>query len=66
MKNALYVQQYDKGTSWSEVTPNSKKIKPVALAIVELCKFEGISQFNLKACLGLVLPNQYCPIVIVT
>jgi len=33
-----------KGTSWAEVTPNSKKIKPVALAIVELRKSEGIRQ----------------------
>jgi len=33
-----------KGTSWVEATSNSKKIKPVALAIVELCKSEGISQ----------------------
>jgi len=35
-KNALYVQQYGKGTSWAEVKLNSKKIKPVTLAIVEL------------------------------
>jgi len=33
-----------KGTSWAEVTSNSEKIKPVALAIVELCLSEGISQ----------------------
>jgi len=25
MKNALYVQQYGKGTSWAEATLNSKK-----------------------------------------
>ena len=62
-----------------------KKIKPVALAIIELRLSEGISQsvtqvvsqskyiflkfcnnllkafqVDLKACLGLVLPNQYC------
>jgi len=33
-----------KGTSWAKVMSNSKKIKPVALAIVELCESEGISQ----------------------
>jgi len=32
-----------KGTSQAEVTLNSKKIKPVALAIVKLHKSEGIS-----------------------
>jgi len=39
MKNALYVQRYGKRhlSGW-----NSKKVKPVALAIVELCKSEGI------------------------
>jgi len=31
-----------KGTSWAEVTLNSEKIKPVALAIVELRESEGI------------------------
>ena len=81
-----------KGTSWDEVMLNSEKIKPVALAVIELCLSEGISQsvtqsvtrkfclinsllkfhinllkvfrVNLKACLGLVLPNQYCFIVV--
>jgi len=33
-----------KVTSWAEVTLNSEKIKPVALAIVELCESEGIRQ----------------------
>jgi len=33
-----------KGTSWAEATPNSEKIKPVALAIIELCWSEGIRQ----------------------
>jgi len=41
MKNALHVQWYGKSTSRAEVMLNSKKIKPVALAIVE---FEGIRQ----------------------
>jgi len=31
-----------KGTSWTEATSNNKKIKPVALAIVELRESEGI------------------------
>jgi len=33
-----------KGTSWAEVTLNSEKIKPITLAVVELCESEGISQ----------------------
>jgi len=33
-----------KGTSWAEATLNSEKIKPVALATVELCESEGIRQ----------------------
>ena len=33
-----------KGTSWDEVTSNSEKIKPVALAVIELCLSEDISQ----------------------
>jgi len=33
-----------KGTSWAEATLNSEKIKPVALAIVELHESEGIRQ----------------------
>jgi len=31
-----------KGTSWAEAMPSSKKIKPVSLAIVELCWSEHI------------------------
>jgi len=31
-----------KGTSWAEATSNSEKIKPVALAILELRWSEGI------------------------
>jgi len=33
-----------KGTSWAEATSNSEKIRPVALAIVELRESEGIRQ----------------------
>jgi len=33
-----------KGTSWAEAMSNSEKIKPVALAIVELHESEGIRQ----------------------
>jgi len=32
-----------KGTSWAEAMSNSEKIKPVALAIIELRWSEGIS-----------------------
>ena len=81
------------GTSWAEATLNSKKIKLIVFAVIELHLSEGISQsvsqsvrqsvensvnfffkicsnllkafqVDLKACLGLVLPNQYCLIVI--
>jgi len=34
----------EKGTSQAEATSNSEKIKPVALAIVELRESEGIKQ----------------------
>ena len=44
MKNALYILRYAKGTSWAEVTSNSEKIKPVALAIIKLHLSEGINQ----------------------
>jgi len=33
-----------KGTSWAKVTWSREKIKPVALAIDELCWSEGIRQ----------------------
>jgi len=33
-----------KGTSWAEATLNGEKIKPVALAIVELRESEDIRQ----------------------
>jgi len=33
-----------KGTSWAEVTSNSEKMKPVALAIVQFHESEGIRQ----------------------
>jgi len=33
-----------KGTSWAEAMSNSEKIKPIALAIVELQESEDISQ----------------------
>jgi len=32
------------GTSWVEVTLNSEKINPVALAVIKLCWSEGIRQ----------------------
>ena len=33
-----------KGTSWAEATSNGEKIKPVALAVIELRLSEGVSQ----------------------
>jgi len=44
MNNALMYSAMTKGTSRAEAMSKSKKVKPVALAIVELCKSEGISQ----------------------
>jgi len=44
MKNALMFSGMAKGTSWAKTTLNSKKIKPVALLIVELRESEGIRQ----------------------
>ena len=47
MKNALYVLQHasmPKGTSRAEAMSNSEKIKPTALAVIELRLSEGISQ----------------------
>ena len=41
MKNALYMP---KGTCRAEATSNTEKIKPVALAVIELRLSEGISQ----------------------
>jgi len=40
-KNALYAQRHGKRYPWAEVRLNSEKIKPVALAIFELCTSEG-------------------------
>jgi len=45
MKNALHVLRYAKRrlTSQAEAMSNSEKIKPTALAVIELCWSEGIS-----------------------
>ena len=37
MKNALYILQCVKGTSQAKVTSNNAKIKPIALAVINLC-----------------------------
>ena len=37
-----------KGMSWDEVTSNNEKIKPVALAIIELYFPEGIKQASMS------------------
>jgi len=42
VKNALHVLRYTKSTSRDEVTLNSEKIKPVALAVIELRWSEDI------------------------
>ena len=44
MMRALYVLRMSKGTSRDEATLNSEKIKPIALAVIELCLPEGIRQ----------------------
>ena len=65
MKHLLYVLRYAQGTFWAEVTLNSEKIKPVALAVIELLLKIMCSnlleafQVVLKALFGLVIPNQY-------
>ena len=41
---ALYVLCIPKGTCWAEATSNSEKMKPVALANIELHLSEGIRQ----------------------
>ena len=47
MKNALYVLWYAKRHLLGG-SDNSEKIKPVALAIIELCLSEGIRQSSIK------------------
>ena len=52
MMCALYVLQYaymPQGTSQDEATSNSEKIKPIALAIIELCLPQGIRQAGRQA-----------------
>jgi len=44
MKMHCMYNNMSKGTSRAEATLNSEKIKPVALAIVELHKSDGIRQ----------------------
>ena len=39
MKNSLYIP---KGTCWAEATSKSEKIKPVALAVIELHLSEAV------------------------
>jgi len=54
MKNALHVQRYGKWRLLAEATLNSEKIKPEALAIVELRESEGIRQAGRQAVSQLV------------
>jgi len=44
MKNVLCIQYFGvpKGTSKDKATSNNKKIKPIALAVIELCLSEDI------------------------
>ena len=44
MKKALYVLWFAKRHLSAEVTSNSEKIKPIALAVFKLCFSEGINQ----------------------
>ena len=48
-----------KGTSRAEATSDSEKIKPVALAIIELCLPEGISQL-LTYLLSQSVSRKFC------
>jgi len=38
-----------KGTSWAEATLNGKKIKPITLAIVELCWHQAVKYSTTQA-----------------
>jgi len=38
----LELSGWQKGTSWDKATLNSGEIKPIALAVIELCLSEGI------------------------
>ena len=42
--NAGTYYSMPKGTSWAKAMSNGEKIKLVALAVIELCLSEGISQ----------------------
>ena len=42
--HCMYCSSMPKGSSQAEVTSNSEKIKPIALAVIALCLSEGISQ----------------------
>ena len=45
IKNALYILRYAKRTCRAEATSNSEKIKPIALAIIELrCISQSVTQ----------------------
>ena len=46
MENALYIQRYAKRHLSAEVTSNSEKIKPVALAIIKLRLSEDIREVS--------------------
>ena len=44
MKNALYILRYAKRDLWGQSDIKRRKIKPIALAVIELRLSEGISQ----------------------
>ena len=44
MKNTLYVLRVSKSTCQAEATSKKERIKPVALAVIELLLPEGINQ----------------------
>jgi len=43
-EDAECIVRMPKGTSWDEAMLNSVKLNPVALAVIELSLFKGISQ----------------------
>ena len=55
MKNALYVL-----TSRAEATSNSEKIKPVALAVIELRLSESISQLKKSQLQSIACAFEHC------
>jgi len=72
-QSSKYVLQYAKSHLWTEVMSNSKKFKCIGSSLKAVIVSRNFLknqnsllkefQVNPKAFLGLVLPNQYCSII---